>query len=150
MTKTSYPQPPSPTKTAVRYDRSKRTWLAINGQVQSFGAGPDAKRSAMLAALRHDHPHLSRIVTDLAHGNPRHLVDRFIKAAQLICSGKVYGNGVVASQTLKNVYYTTRYEGFPKSYRCSCPDLSKGMCKHTLAVHLAYLAGIDLDPTPFV
>lgn len=161
------------TKTVVKYDRSARLWLAVNGKTESFPAGDDGRRAALLCALGNDFPDLATVVSDIAesNGNTPALVERLIKAAQLLTKGHCYANGRVLSQSQEGVVYQTSYSSRPSSYYCNCEDFDRGMqrraglsqhggvevagiglmCKHTLAQHLAYLTGWKLEdePIPF-
>lgn len=152
-------------KTVVKYNRSTKSWQAINGKVTDFPAGDDGKRQALLSALGHDYPALYAVVTDIAamHNHKPGLVDRLIKAAQLLTKGHVLSNCRVKSQTEADVVYQTSCSGHPTAYLCSCDDFDKGMqrraglsqwggvetdyglmCKHTLAQLLAYMTGWQL------
>ncbi len=159
------------TKTTVKLNRSEKVWQAVNGQVHTFPASKDGKRQALLCALNSDHPHLAAIVGDIAkmHDHKPQLIDRLIKAAQLIVKGYVYSGGKVKSQSSETVY-TVTFEGKPKSHHCTCQNFDNGlqrqaglakfggvdtdyglMCKHSLAHLIAHLAGIILqdEPIPF-
>jgi hypothetical protein len=139
--------------------------------VTTFPAGKDGKRQAMLTALAHDHPVLFGHVDDIAemHDRRPELVDRLIKAAQLVAHGHVYADGKVLSQSSKDVYHVS-FDGTPAAWHCTCEDFTNGirrqaglakwggvdtdyglMCKHALASLLAYLTGIELtdEPIPF-
>lgn len=152
------------TKTTVKFNTSDKVWQAINGKVMTFPAGKDGKRQALLCALNSDHPQLAAIVGDIAemHDHNPQLIDRLIKAAQLVVKGNVYSNGRVKSQASEEVYQTS-FEGMPKSWFCDCQDFDNGlqrqagliqwggvdtdyglMCKHTLAQLIAHFAGVEL------
>lgn len=153
------------TKTIVKFNRNTNVWEAINGKVQTFPASKEGKRQALLCALNSDHPQLAAIVGDIAemHNHNSQLVDRLIKAVQLIVKGNVYSDGRVKSQSSEDVYQTS-FEGMPKSWGCTCQDFDNGlqrqaglskwggvdtdyglMCKHTLAQLIAGFAGITLE-----
>jgi hypothetical protein len=153
------------TQTIIRYNKITRQWQAVNGQVHTFPAGKEGKRAALLCALNSDQPHLAAIVGDIAemHNHNPALVDRLLKASQLITKGHVYNGGKVKSQSSEEVYQTS-FEGFPKSWYCTCEDFDNGlqrqaglikwggidtdyglMCKHTLAQLIAHLAGLMLE-----
>lgn len=147
-------QNPPPTKTAVRYNAHGRTWEAINGTTTPTGNGPEGKRAALLLALAHDQPALAGKVNDLVriHNFDEPMIDRLIKAAQLLCTGSVYDNGEVKSQTRDGLIHNTAYHN--GKYSCSCEDgrahdpiLGK-CCKHVLAQHLAYLMALELPEAP--
>jgi hypothetical protein len=136
------------TKTHVQYDRSAKSWMAVNGTVTPTGNGPDGKRAALLLALEHDHPQLFARVTQIAasHNDAPGLVDRLIRAAGLIAKGHVRGDRVI-SQTTGEAYQVT-FGGIPKQWSCDCQDFAYGgvdteygqkMCKHCLAALLDYL-----------
>jgi hypothetical protein len=138
-----------PSKTHIRYDRSAKQWQAVNGTVTSH----PTKKEALLKALANDHPRLAEVVTSLIRLHGDAITARAIKAAQLITHNRVF-DGMVRSQTQPDTYYKIRFDGAPRSYKCDCPDgrLTDAhlgeVCKHTLAAHLAYIAGIELADAP--
>ncbi len=162
-------------RTAVRYNREERSWQAINGETLDFGPGKAAKRQAMLTALQHDRPVLARIVGDLAamNGNSDEVIDRLLKGAQLLVKGRVFktwqeNHYRVQSQTGSEMYEVAD-EGIPRAYSCDCQDYVNGqqrhaglsssggayvdfnpwpVCKHVLAVHLAWLSQWPLQDEP--
>lgn len=161
------------TKTAVKYHPRAKAWQAINGKVESFPAGPDGKRAALLAALAHDHPELYAVVADVAamHDHRPELVDRLLKAAQLVVKGHVFADHKVKSQSSEQVYKVS-CAGTPAAWHCDCDDFERGqqrhagltdwggvytdydawpVCKHILAALVAELAGVELvdEPIPF-
>ena len=144
-------------KTVVNYDHSKKTWIAQNGETY---ADKD-KRKVLLYALKHDHPELWSITHGIAcacsqDGNGKgidlKLIDRLIKACQLIAKGRVF-DGFVLSQNGEGKAYRTERKTLT-SWTCECEDFQGNfttvpygkVCKHTLAQLIAYLAGLDLKP----
>lgn len=145
-------------KTAVRYDRRRRQWLTVNGRVTDH----PSKQAALLAALRTDHPELAAVVTDISrmHDNDPALLDRLLKASQLLCRGHVYADGKVKSQTSEQVYRVS-CAGEPCTWSCNCGDFNRmdggypsdygKVCKHCLAALLAEFVGwpVQNEPIPF-
>jgi len=134
---------PQNVKTSIRYNRSDKTWQAVNGTVTNCAS----KNEALMVALTHDHPRIAAKVGDIIrlHGQTNDITSRAIKAAQLIVKGHVAGNAV-RSQTQPDTVYNVRFDGLPGTYKCDCPDnriddpMIGEICKHTLAVHIDYLA----------
>lgn len=160
-------------KTIVRFNRQLRQWQAINGQVRNFGSGRDAKRDCLMFALEHDRSELAEVVKGLAeaHDNSPYLLDRLLKAASLLSQGYVYENGRVRSQSSPDEFYTVFWSA-ELGYHCDCLDFENGLqrqagqaqwggvnvnfsdhplCKHCLAVELAWQVGAELpsEPIPF-
>lgn len=163
----------NPQRTIVRFNRQLRQWQAINGQVRNFGSGHDARRDCFMAALEHDRPELADVVKAIAEANDNNpqLVDRLLKAASLLSQGYVYDNGRVRSQNNPEEVYTVFWSA-ELGYHCDCQDFENGLmrqagqakwggaevdfsdhplCKHCLAVELAWRVGADLpgEPIPF-
>jgi len=161
--------------TTIKYNRTGNSWQAVNGETVDFGPGPAGKRQALLAALQHDYPHLHQLVTDLAasNGNTLCLLDRLLKGAQLLAEGHVLRTWreniyKVRSQG-EDVLYRVKFAGIPATYTCTCADYENGLqrraglaeyggvdvdfnlmpvCKHVLAVHLAWLTKWPLEDEP--
>ena len=159
------------TRTTVRFNRKEQVWQAINGKAESFPANQTGKRQALLSALAQDHPHLFEVVNSIAenHNNNPQLVERMLKACQLVVRGNVYSNGRVKSQSSEETYQTS-FDGFPKSWYCQCADFDNGqqrhaglskfggvdshyglVCKHILAQLIADFADLELpdEEIPF-
>jgi hypothetical protein len=142
-------------KTAIRYSRIQKTWQTVNGTVNSYGPGPAGKLAATWAALVHDHPRLYKVIRDQAHYHHGDLPTTEIcfEAAKKLAKGLVYKGGIVASGFGGGLAKVS-FDGYPHKYECSCNKkrtyslLYGPMCVDAWAVHLAYLAGIELPLPP--
>lgn len=136
-------------KTSVRYNKHTKLWEAHNGK--GFEEHKDRRR-VLLYALKCDHPKIYYVIKDISYFHRTEdgkvslrLIDRLVKAAQLLAKEHVYKDGLVRSQNGENRLYQTRFEGIPKQWSCDCVDFRKGglksdygqMCKHTFAVMIA-------------
>jgi hypothetical protein len=139
-------------KTAVKYNKEANSWQAVNGETHDCGPGKQGRREAMLAALEHDQPELSRIVVDIVRrhdDNPR-LLDRLLKGAQLLVKGHVYstwkeGHYKVRSQSGDETYLVTDV-GIPRTYDCNCADFENGLKRRAGLARMAALMWISTAP----
>lgn len=158
--------------TQVLYNRKQKQWEAVNGQTVSFPAGKEGKRAALRYALAVEAPALYAVVDDIIsiHGESNAaLLDRLLKAAQLILADHVYQDNKVKSQSGEEVYQVS-FVGLPHQPHCTCPDFERGLmrragqskwggaesdyglvCKHVLAVLLVEFANLQpaSQPIPF-
>lgn len=140
----------------VEYNPHQRQWetwdasreydkALVIGGVVSFPAGKEGKRAAMLAALRNDRPDVAdeveAIIANHPHNEP--LIDRAIKAGQLVAAGNVraplpvespysYLNerSRVESQTTPGEFYAVSEH--PDALWCTCPDHENGFKRFVL------------------
>lgn len=136
-------------KTQIRYNRSRRTWEAVNGVVTDCLS----KTDALMVALQHDQPDMAAVVIELIrihHDSNPTITNGLLKGAKLIIADLVYDNGEVGSQSRDDYTHQVTFDG---QYNCSCeatvtdPILGK-ICAHCLARHIAYLADIELPAPP--
>ncbi len=140
----------------VMYNRSDRQWQVwsqeqeysealVIGGVISFPAGKEGKRAAMLAALRNDRSDIAdeveAIIANHPHNEP--LIDRAIKAGQLVVAGNVraplpldaphsyLGECCrVESQTTPGEFYAI--SECAREMWCTCPDHENGLKRQML------------------
>jgi len=146
-------------KIRIRYNRHTRLWEAWNEKLLMADAD---KNKILLTALKHDHPQMHGTIRSICrvcsldgngHGIPTRLINRIIKAVQLIAKGKVdLQHGHVYSQNGNPKPYYVSFSGLPKVWSCTCPDFKQGgvnapgygrVCKHTLAYMIAQFLGED-------
>jgi len=71
-------------QTVVKYNRSEKTWEAINGKVSSFATKPEAE----LAALRHDVPEVYQALVSLVSDERNEKVtNRAVRAGFILRDG---------------------------------------------------------------
>jgi len=139
----------------VFYNRSERSWQAVNGSVLgSYGTGDAARQAALEKALAHEFKPLHDLMTKLATKWPE-LAARGWKAATLVAGGHVLYRhshepervqGRVKSQTGRHGYLVMVHEN--GGLACNCRDWLDGraplgprqrrFCKHILALRLAW------------
>ena len=146
---------------SMRYDRSQKAWIARKSR-QTYQH--EDKRNVLLWILKQQHPQLWSVVHGMAcnasaDGNgqsiPLKLVDRLIKAAQLISKGNViFPSMQVYSQTGSGESYQIRHDGTPKAWTCTCIDFAINggfnadgygpVCKHILAIIMLEFLGANV------
>lgn len=147
---------------ALRYSQVMKQWLILTANekgvvIDTHRGG--TKQGAMMIILKRINPELHGEIVNIIHNEIIHkgkISTQLIKAAQLIIKGRVY-IGKVQSQSTDRIFYHVSHEGQPKAYKCNCQHFVKGgvfswsygpMCKHTWAMHLAWLLEMKLTEAP--
>ena len=139
----------------VSYDPKQQRWIARN---TSKSLCHKDQRKVLLWALKQRHPEIYRVIKTIAFFHRKEgsvslaLIDRLIRAAQLMTKGYVHSDGLVGSQNNNGQYYHVTFKGIPKRWACTCEDFKRGgvqtdygqMCKHTFALLMAGFLQRDL------
>ena len=145
-------------QTTVEYDKSAKTWQAVNGTVTPTGNGAEGKRLAQLSALAHDWPEMARLINEVTRSNRNddRVTDLAIRAAEILQAGKVY-QGEVESLSRPGLFHQVRFQGIPLGYDCTCEArryhviFVSGIgpiCKHGLGQHFRYILGLQEQAVP--
>lgn len=149
-------------KTSVSFDAHQKRWCAVN--LDGFSYNHKDHRRVLLHALRHDHPDIYHTVHRMTiacsqdgngNGIPLPVLDRLLKAAQLLTKGHVFQSCVLSQDGNERVYQVKR-EGIPLAWSCTCTDFQNGgvscdygqQCKHTFAQLIASLMNMQLAAFP--